>query len=397
MSVVTSGDTRSRGGRLLRDSPCLGALMLGSFLFGAVTTGRAAERVFIVTASRYAFAPDVIEVDEGDRVRIALRSEDVTHGFALEAYGIDVTLPESGEAVLVDFMADRPGTFDFGCSIYCGAGHGGMSGRLVVRPAAASRDAVDRGDAEPAAPYDRIETDYSLVNLATTLALPRHQLAFWVTHRFARPLGQGSFSDLAGDLFGLDGGAQIGLGLRFGLTSGAQLGFYRTSDRTIQIFGQQRLLEQGGAPVGLAVSASIEGLDNFSEQYSPALTATVSRKLGDRAALYAAPSWVGNTNPSDVSTADDSTFVLGLGARLRLTESVYIVGEISPRLAGFDERLSGRSSEALASFGVELRYGGHLFQLNVSNDIGTTPAQVARGQQGPDGWFIGFNISRKFF
>jgi len=41
--------------------------------------------------------------------------------------------------------------------------------------------------------------------------------------------------------------------------------------------------------------------------------------------------------------------------------------------------------------------GGHAFQLNFSNDLGTTPAQTARGQQGSDDWFIGFNISRKFY
>jgi hypothetical protein len=48
------------------------------------------------------------------------------------------------------------------------------------------------------------------------------------------------------------------------------------------------------------------------------------------------------------------------------------------------------------TFGIEKRAGGHSFQLNFSNDLGTTPAQVARGQQ-LDGWFIGFNISRKFY
>jgi hypothetical protein len=33
-----------------------------------------------------------------------------------------------------------------------------------------------------------------------------------VTHRFTRSLAQGDFGDLAGDLFGIDSGAQIGLG-----------------------------------------------------------------------------------------------------------------------------------------------------------------------------------------
>ena len=43
------------------------------------------------------------------------------------------------------------------------------------------------------------------------------------------------------------------------------------------------------------------------------------------------------------------------------------------------------------------RYGGHVFQFNVSNALGTTMRQVARGGQGYDDWFVGFNLSRRFF
>jgi hypothetical protein len=48
------------------------------------------------------------------------------------------------------------------------------------------------------------------------------------------------------------------------------------------------------------------------------------------------------------------------------------------------------------SFGVEMRAGGHAFQLNFSRGLATTLAQVARGGT-EDDWFIGFNISRKFW
>ena len=43
----------------------------------------------------------------------------------------------------------------------------------------------------------------------------------------------------------------------------------------------------------------------------------------------------------------------------------------------------------MVSFGFEQRYGGHVFQLNVSNDFGTTLAQVARGGTGSDNWYSG--------
>ena len=42
-----------------------------------------------------------------------------------------------------------------------------------------------------------------------------------------------------------------------------------------------------------------------------------------------------------------------------------------------------------------IRY--YLFQINFSNGIGTTLANVARGGTARDDWYIGFNLSRKFF
>ena len=38
-----------------------------------------------------------------------------------------------------------------------------------------------------------------------------------------------------------------------------------------------------------------------------------------------------------------------------------------------------------------------MFQLNFSNSIGSTMAQTARGSSNNTDWFMGFNISRKFF
>ncbi len=38
-----------------------------------------------------------------------------------------------------------------------------------------------------------------------------------------------------------------------------------------------------------------------------------------------------------------------------------------------------------------------MFQLNFSNGFGTTLAQVARGASSNNDWYLGFNLSRKFF
>ena len=98
----------------------------------------------------------------------------------------------------------------------------------------------------------------------------------------------------------------------------------------------------------------------------------------------------GRLHPSVDDDNDDSTFMLGLGARLRVRPTVSLIGEYAPRLAGFD------GGAHHISFAVEKRAGGHTFQLNVSNSLGSTPAQIAQGGS-MDDWFFGFNIARMFY
>ena len=259
--------------------------------------------------------------------------------------------------------------------------------------ALAQDDDPDR-DLRPSQP------DFTVVNLPTTLRVPRHKSAFRVTHRFARPLGQGDFGDLLSDFFGLDTGAQIGLEYRFGIMRGTQIGIYRTSNRTIEFFAQHSTFQQNDNGIlGMDIVATIEGTENFgastpdgsSTSYSPALGVVLSREMGSYGALYFEPIWVNNSNPLPGELADDNdTFLIGLGARIRIRPTVYLVGEIIPRI-GYDPDVT------YATFGIEKRAGGHVFQMNFSNGFGSTMAQLARGGTDTDDWYIGFNISRKFF
>ena len=237
------------------------------------------------------------------------------------------------------------------------------------------------------------QPDFNLIGLPTTLRLPRYKSAFRVTHRFGRPLGTGNFGDLAGDLFGLDSGAQIGLEYRFGLMRGFQVGIHRTSDKTIEFFSQYSLMQESdGRPVGVGILASIDGTDNFSDSYSPALGVAVSRNIPRLGAVYVEPVWVNNTNPLPGELVDDNdTVIVGLGARVRIRPTVYLVGEVAPRVVGHDPGVTH------GTFGIEKRAGGHMFQLNFSNGFGKTMGQIARGGLNNDDWYLGFQISRKFY
>jgi hypothetical protein len=260
-------------------------------------------------------------------------------------------------------------------------------------PAATQPTPQDQPDqSDPDARVDALQPDFNLAALPTTLRMPVHKLAFRVTHRFTRPLGEGDFGDLANDFFGFDSGAQIGLELRYGLARGTQIGVHRTSDRDTQIFGQHSLLtERDGAPIGMDIMATLEGENNLSRHFQSALGLLMSRKMAGRLAVYGEPLFVINSNPFEDVGSDNNTLMLGIGARLRVRPSMYLVGEMTPRLAWFDP------GKTQMSFGVEGRAGGHLFQINFSNGFGTTLGQISRGAFNYDNWYIGFNIARKFF
>lgn len=237
------------------------------------------------------------------------------------------------------------------------------------------------------------EPDFTLIGLPTALRVPKFKSAFRVTHRFTRPLDEGDFGDLAADLFGLDSGAQIGLEYRFGIIRGGQIGIHRTSNRTIELFGQYDVVQQGNRfPLDVSALATIEGTNNLQDSYSPALGAIVSRLVGTRAAFYVEPLWINNSNPSPGRIADhNDTFLIGLGARVRVRPTVYVTGEFTPRVSGY------RPGVHQGGVAIEKRSGGHLFQVNFSNAFGTTLGQMARGGPASNDWHLGFNISRKFF
>jgi cytochrome c oxidase subunit 2 len=99
----------------------------------AETPARPAHALHVV-AKRYAFEPATLEVAAGEPVRLLVRSEDGTHGFAIPKLKIDVQIPKGGEPVVVEFLAPPPGRFEIACSEFCGNGHGQMKAALISRP-----------------------------------------------------------------------------------------------------------------------------------------------------------------------------------------------------------------------------------------------------------------------
>jgi len=253
------------------------------------------------------------------------------------------------------------------------------------------------------------EPDFVVVNLPTTLRLPRFKSNFRLTHRFAGNLRNGTLGQQAGNLFGIDQGAIIGFEYRFAVARHVQAAFYRSSfDKTIQLHGKYDAAQQRRSmPVSISPLVSIEGADNFQEKYAPAAGVVVSRQVGTRLAGYVTPMWVHNTAPSlgaiahdhgggahsessDAAQSPRNTTYVGLGGRLRLGSSTYVAAESAVRVQGYAPDQSGYGVS------IEKRVGAHMFSLTFTNTFATTFAQLARGGTA-NSLYLGFNLGRKFF
>lgn len=235
-----------------------------------------------------------------------------------------------------------------------------------------------------------VEPDFTLINLPTTLRLPVHKSSFHLTHRFQGNLRDGTFGHQASNLFGLDNGAAIGFEFRYAVVRHLQIAAYRTNiDRETQFYAKFDPIAQSVTmPLAISALASIEGANNFRRNRVPALGAVVSRKIHELAAIYATPIWI-HDSASGTGVVRDTSFA-GLGARLHVRPAMYLVGELSPRIAGY------KPGPNEYGFGLEGRVGGHVFQLNVSNTVGTTFRQTATGGS-LNSLFLGFNLARKFY
>jgi hypothetical protein len=274
--------------------------------------------------------------------------------------------------------------------------------------AQAAGAAIPGGEPAPRSPILTRPVAQDIVALPTTASLDRHSSYFRLTHRFAYDLG-GPFKETLKRAFGLDEGAIIGFEYRFAPASNFQLGVHRSLlYKTIQIFARHDTIRQSTRmPVAISLLGSVEGTNNLRAQYSQAAGLVVSRTFRDRLAVYVSPVFVWNSqiptgvtgheahdheipgvDPDDHPLEREQTLHAGLGARLRLRPTVFVVGEFVPR-AGFTP---GAHQWAA---GIEKRTDGHQFQLNFSNSFNTTNAQIARGGQAGN-VYLGFNLARRF-
>lgn len=275
--------------------------------------------------------------------------------------------------------------------------------------------------------------DYRLVNVPTARKVPKGTWNMNFTHRFSQPLRP--FKDSGPALLGFDSMSSSSFGLMYGITDKLYVNAYRSPlcqrelCRTIELGVGYHFTDQNErSPVAVSAYGSVEGSDNFSNNYTYNLQLMISRRFGKRIFFHFAPAIHINSNgnhrfdpdPNDFTppaTAAAAAFKLplhtasfGTGVSVRLTPTLSALFEVTPRV-GFklgqvqplfddDFNVIGFKNNSYPAVGAGFQYsvGKHSFTLTLSNTQTTTTSRYNSSNLvlKPKDLIIGFNLFRRW-
>ncbi len=99
--------------------------------FAADQAGQQGQ-VVKITAKKFEYSPNEIRIKTGVPTVFEFTSLDRVHGFTVpDLGGIRATI-EPGKVTRVTILAPKAGTYEFHCDLFCGDGHEGMTGKIIV-------------------------------------------------------------------------------------------------------------------------------------------------------------------------------------------------------------------------------------------------------------------------
>ncbi len=102
------------------------AVVIGGHLIAAEN-----EQVIQITAKRFEYSPKEITLKKGVPVVLEFTSLDRLHGFNCPGLKLRMDIRQ-GKVNTLRFTPDKAGTFPFHCDNFCGSGHEGMKGTIIV-------------------------------------------------------------------------------------------------------------------------------------------------------------------------------------------------------------------------------------------------------------------------
>ena len=227
-----------------------------------------------------------------------------------------------------------------------------------------------------------------LINGATPYPVAARRLEVVFTHRFHQSINDGS----SHDLWGLDSGADTGIGLAYGVTSRLDLSLYRVSfQEDYELASKLLLFEQGDRrPLTLAVRAGADLLrrPGVPDSSRPFVQLLLARRLRPGVSLLVSPSWVADT-PSL-----KNAFNVPLGLTFPLPGDQLVELEYVPANHDLD------GSRAAWHAALSKAIGGHIFEIVLGNSRATSVDQMLGGDSAAGfekkDVRLGFNIVRNF-
>ncbi|MBS1796555.1 MAG: hypothetical protein JSS81_22165 [Acidobacteria bacterium] len=274
---------------------------------------------------------------------------------------------------------------------------------------------------------------YRLINLATPRSVPKKSWNMNFSHRFSQSINP--IKESARDLLGFDSMSVSSFGVSYGITDKLYVSASRSPlcqkglCKTIEVgVGYNWLRHSKNSPVALTTYASIEGNDNFTEEYTYNLQTMVSGRLGKRVYLFFSPTLSLNANGQHrfnpraedffpPATAAVNAFSLpnytasfGFGAAVLINPHHVALFEFTPRI-GFklgridaiydaDFNVTGFQSVSKPSigFGYQWNIGKHSFAITLSNTQTSTTSRSNSSNLvlSPKNMVIGFNLFRRW-
>lgn len=84
-----------------------------------------------VTGQNFSFSPAIIRVKKGTSLKINYTDTDGFHDLILDGYNLHTSRLQTGQSAVLQFTADKTGTFAYYCSVGTHRASG-MEGRLIV-------------------------------------------------------------------------------------------------------------------------------------------------------------------------------------------------------------------------------------------------------------------------
>jgi plastocyanin len=72
---------------------------------------------FTVTGKNFSFAPTTLTVKKGDKVKITFKNTQGFHDFKIDQYGVATKQGQAPFEEVLEFTADKAGSFEYYCSV----------------------------------------------------------------------------------------------------------------------------------------------------------------------------------------------------------------------------------------------------------------------------------------